>query len=197
LQLAYFGLWITEIKEGYLLQNFWVKYSTSFFMQQIQIRIIEETDNPALAKIIRDTLAEFGANHAGTVYYDPTTDYLFEMFQNPLSIYFAAEMDGELVGGGGIYPTDGLPDKTCELVKMYLLPVARGKGIGKMIIAECLEKAAGLGFENIYLETMPELQQAMRVYEKFGFQYLNGPLGNSGHFGCSRWMLKELSSIGQ
>ena len=40
----------------------------------------------------------------------------------------------EMVGGGGIYPTKGLPEKTCELVKMYLLPVARGKGVGKMII---------------------------------------------------------------
>ena len=61
-----------------------------------------------------------------------------------------------------------------------------------MIIADCLEKAADLGFDNVYLETMPELQQAMKVYEKFGFQYLNWPLGNSGHFGCSRWMLKKL-----
>jgi len=161
-------------------------------MQSIQIRIIEQRDNAALAKIIRDTLAEFGANHPGTVYYDPETDHLFEVFQNPLSIYFVAEMEGELVGGGGIYPTDGLPAKTCELVKMYLLPAARGKGIGKMIIDNCLKKAAELGFENVYLETMPELQQAMKVYEKFGFNYLKGPLGNSGHFGCSRWMLKSL-----
>jgi putative acetyltransferase len=161
-------------------------------MQPIKIRIIKQTDNPVLAKIIRDTLAEFGANQPGTVYYDPTTDHLFEMFQNPLSVYFAAEMEGELVGGGGIYPTDGLPDKTCELVKMYLLPIARGKGIGKMIIDNCLQEAATLGFENVYLETMPELQQALKVYEKFGFNYLKGPLGNSGHFGCSRWMLKSL-----
>jgi len=161
-------------------------------METVKFRTIQPDDNPALAKIVRDTLAEFGANHPGTVYYDPTTDHLFEMFQHPLSVYLVAEMEGELVGGGGIYPTDGLPDKTCELVKMYLLPVARGKGVGKMIIADCVEKAARLGFENVYLETMPELQQAMQVYEKFGFRYLNGPLGNSGHFGCSKWMLKKL-----
>jgi putative acetyltransferase len=161
-------------------------------MQPIQIRIIKQADNTVLAKVVRDTLAEFGANHPGTVYYDPTTDHLFELFQNSLSVYFVAEMEGELVGGGGIYPTDGLPDKTCELVKMYLLPVARGRGIGKMIIDSCLQKATALGFEKVYLETMPELQQAMKVYEKFGFTYLEGPLGNSGHFGCSRWMLKNL-----
>ncbi len=30
---------------------------------------------------------------------------------------------------------------------------------------------------------MPELRKAMSVYEKFGFKYLDGPLGNTGHFG--------------
>ena len=161
-------------------------------MDAIQIRKIEQTDNEALAKIIRNTLTEFGANHPGTVYYDDATDHLFDLFQQPLSIYFIATINDKMVGGGGIYPTEGLPENTCELVKMYLLPVARGKGIGKMIIENCLQNARALGFKNVYLETMPELEQAMNVYEKFGFEYLKGPLGNSGHFGCSKWMLKTL-----
>lgn len=161
-------------------------------MDAIQIRIIEQNDNKALAKIIRNTLTEFGANHPGTVFFDEATDHLFELFQQPLSIYFIATINDKMVGGGGIYPTEGLPENTCELVKMYLLPEARGKGIGKMIIENCLQNARALGFKNVYLETMPELEQAMNVYEKFGFEYLKGPLGNSGHFGCSKWMLKTL-----
>lgn len=158
----------------------------------IQLRKIVQTDNETIAKIIRSTLTEFGANHPGTVYYDDATDHLFEVFQQPSSFYFIALKDGEMVGGGGIYPTQGLPENTCELVKMYLLPAARGKGIGKLIIDNCLKKAAANGYENVYLETMPELEQAISVYEKFGFEYLNGPMGNSGHFGCSKWMLKRL-----
>ena len=75
----------------------------------VQIRDLRKEDNPGLAKIVRDTLAEFGANHPNTVYYDPTTDTLFEVFQTPRSKYFLAEINGEMVGGGGIYPTDGLP----------------------------------------------------------------------------------------
>ena len=161
-------------------------------MRSVEIRKIEKEDNAAIAKIIRSTLAEFGANHPGTVYYDDATDHLFELFQQPLSIYFIATINGEMLGGGGIYPTESLPENTCELVKMYLLPAARGKGIGKMIIENCLQKAAAFGYGNIYLETMPELEQAINIYEKFGFAYLKGPLGNSGHFGCSKWMLKSL-----
>ena len=136
----------------------------------ITIRDLCKEDNPSLAKIVKDTLAEFGANHPNTVYYDPTTDTLFEVFQTPGSKYFLAEIDGEMVGGGGIYPTDGLDDDTCELVKMYLLPQARGHGLGRLLIEKCIETAREIGYKKIYLETMPELKQAMKVYEKFGFK---------------------------
>ena len=158
----------------------------------IQIRNIQQQDNPVLAKIVKDTLAEFGANHPNTVYYDPTTDALYQLFQKDRSQYFVAELDGQVVGGGGIYPTDGLTEDTCELVKMYLLPSARGFGLGRTLIEKCIAAAAENGYKKIYLETMPELKQALKVYEKFGFEYLKGPMGNSGHTGCSLWMLKKL-----
>lgn len=159
---------------------------------QTTIRFIEASDNPALAKIVRNTMAEFGANRPGTVFFDPTTDHLYEMFQKPGAIYHVAETGDQLVGGGGIYPTDGLPADTCELVKMYLLPAARGTGLGRTLIEKCLQAAKEAGYKKVYLETMPEFKQALKVYEKFGFDYLKGPMGNSGHWGCGMWMLKTL-----
>ncbi len=161
-------------------------------MQQLTIRNIQKSDNAELAKIVRNTLAEFGANYTGTVYFDPTTDALFELFQKEKSHYFVAESDGKIVGGGGIYSTDGLPADTCELVKMYLLPEGRGIGLGKTLIEKCLAKAKENGFSQVYIETMPELKKAMSVYQKFGFEYLKGPMGNSGHTGCKIWMLKKI-----
>jgi putative acetyltransferase len=161
-------------------------------LSDIFIRKIQPSDNPELAVIVRNTLTEFGANVPGTVFFDPTTDALFELFQTEKSAYFVAEIDGKLSGGGGIYPTEGLSDGTCELVKMYLLPEARGIGLGRMLIERCLETARNYGFQQIYLETLPELNLAVKVYEKFGFEYLSAPLGNSKHFGCGLWMLKKL-----
>ena len=163
-------------------------------MSPVTIRTIQPADNPALAIIIRNALAEFGANKPGTVYYDATTDALYGLFRQPGSIYYVAEAAGELIGGAGIFPSPGLPEGTCELVKMYLSPAARGKGIGKMLIDKALEFAGEAGYRNVYIETMPELRKAMLVYEKFGFKYLDGPMGNTGHFGCDVWMLKELTS---
>jgi putative acetyltransferase len=145
-----------------------------------------------LAKIIRDTLTEFKANKPGTVYFDDTTDHLSEVFKASRSIYFVAELEGEIMGGGGIYPTANLPEETCELVKLYLSTKARGKGLGKLLLEKCIAAAKEMGYKKIYLETMPELTIAIPMYEKLGFTYLPAAQGSSGHTGCDVWMIKEL-----
>ncbi|MEN9949613.1 MAG: hypothetical protein RLY85_365 [Bacteroidota bacterium] len=158
----------------------------------ITIREIVPTDNQEIATIIRSCLAEFGANKPGTVYFDPTTDQLFELFREPGSIYFIAAEENRLLGGGGIFPSKGLPEGTCELVKLYLLPDVRGIGLGAALMKRCISAARTLGYKSIYIESMPELNKAVNMYEKFGFNQLDGPLGNTGHFGCDIWMLKSL-----
>jgi putative acetyltransferase len=161
-------------------------------MSTIIIRTILPEDNKALAKIIRNSLEEFKANKPGTVYFDDTTDNLSAIFKTPNSIYFVAETDGVLLGGGGIFPTQNLPAGTCELVKLYLSSAARGKGIGKLLIEKCFTAAKDMGYKKMYLETMPELNIAVPMYEKMGFTYLQSPQGNSGHGGCDIWMIKDL-----
>jgi putative acetyltransferase len=164
----------------------------SYILNKIIIRKLEQRDNPALANIIRNSLAEHGANKPGTVFFDPTTDDLEGLFREEGSWYFVAESDGKVLGGAGIFPSAGLPKDTCELVKMYLLPEARQIGLGRKLINMCLDKARESGYRQVYLETLPELKQAVKVYEKFGFTYLNGPMGNTGHFGCNVWMIHKL-----
>ena len=163
------------------------------YMNTITIRTIQPEDNAALAKIIRNALKEFKADKPGTVYYDPTTDNLSEVFKTPKSKYFVMEENGVILGGGGIYPTKNLPAATCELVKLYLSDAARGKGLGKLLMEKCFAAATVLGYEKMYLETLPELNIAVPLYEKMGFTYLPAPLGNSGHDGCDIWMIKDLS----
>ena len=161
-------------------------------MKNISIRPLRAGDNISIAAIIRKILTEFGANKPGTVYFDPTTDNLFQLFETPDSAYFIAEAEGEIVGGSGVFPTPGLPDGCCELVKLYLVSEMRGQGLGLMLMEKCFQKAIDFGYRSMYLETMPELRSAIGLYEKAGFSYLPGPLGQSGHFGCDLWMIKTL-----
>lgn len=158
----------------------------------MKIRPIESGDNEALAKVIRTALAEFGANKPGTVYFDPTTDALFELFRILGSYYYVAIQDEKVIGGCGIFPTENLPQGTCELVKLYVAKEARGTGIGKQLMEQSMSWAKENGYTHVYLESMPELKKAVSIYEKVGFASLDHPLGNSGHDGCDIWMLKEL-----
>jgi putative acetyltransferase len=158
----------------------------------MQIRPIEPGDNVELAKVIRAALTEFGANKPGTVYFDPTTDALYELFRTPGSYYFVATIDHKVVGGCGLFPTDNLPEGTCELVKLYVAKEARGTGLGKQLMEKSMSWAKSHGYTQVYLESMPELTKAVSIYEKVGFKSLDGPLGNSGHCGCDIWMLKAL-----
>lgn len=158
----------------------------------ITIREIQPADNAELANVIRRALEEFKANKPGTVYFDASTDHLSDLFKVENSVYFVAIEDDKLLGGAGIFPTEGLDTYTVELVKMYLKPEARGKGLGKTLILKCIDYAKSRGYKRIYLETMNELDKAVIAYEKLGFELLDHPLGNSGHHSCELWMVRNI-----
>lgn len=159
----------------------------------VMLRNIKKEDNKELARIIRETLVEFDVPKIGTVYSDPDTDHLYDLFEKtPSSCYYVAEEDGELVGGCGIYPTTGLPAGYAELVKLYLTNATRGRGIGKMLMEKCYDAAKTMGYTHLYLESFPQLAKAVSLYHRDGFETLDGALGNSGHFACTIWMVKKL-----
>lgn len=156
------------------------------------IREIQPEDNEVLAKVIRSVLEEHQMNKPGTVYTDPTTDALNELFQASRSNYFVVEMAGSIVGGCGVYPTQGLPEDCAELVKLYLLSSARGLGLGRVLLDTCASWAKEMGYNKLYLESMPELSKAVGLYKRAGYKKISAPMGNSGHYACDLWMLKEL-----
>ncbi|QHL86571.1 GNAT family N-acetyltransferase [Nibribacter ruber] len=158
----------------------------------VQFRPIEARDNKALAALIRQVFREFKIDRPGTVYTDPTTDNLYDLFQTPGSAYLVAEENGEIIGGCGVFPTEGLPTGYAELVKFYLAAEARGKGIGYELLLQNIGLAKELGYTHLYLESFPELAKAVSMYEKAGFNPIDHALGNSGHFACNIWMVKQL-----
>ena len=158
----------------------------------VTFRTIEEKDNREIADLIRTVFREFKIDKPGTVYFDPTTDDLFKLFSINGSEYWIAEENSKIIGGCGVYPTPGLPDGCAELVKLYLIASHRGKGTGWQLMEKTFVSAKRLGYKHLYLESLPELSKAINLYERTGFRHLPAPLGNSGHFGCNIWMLKDL-----
>ncbi|SNV31371.1 putative acetyltransferase [Chryseobacterium taklimakanense] len=157
------------------------------------IRKIEERDNADIATVIRSCFADFNAPTKGTVFEDPTTDDLYNVFKKEKSVLYIAEENGEIVGSCGIYPTENLPEDTAEMVKFYLTKNSRGKGTGRALMETALETARKMGYRKIYIESLPEFTKALSMYEKQGFKLLEKPLVNSCHTGCNIWMLKDIA----
>lgn len=166
-----------------------------FIMESYYIRQVNKEDNNSLAQMIRAVFVEHDAPRHGTVFSDPTTDHLFELFREEKSVLWVAEYENEIVGCCGVYPTAGLPPNHAELVKYYLAAVVRGKGIGKNLMQRCVASARQLGYTHLYLESLPHFAKAVNIYEKQGYVKLHQPLGNSQHPTCNIWMIKDLTAV--
>lgn len=158
----------------------------------MKIRLIERSDNNKVAFVIRTVLEELNVPKVGTAYADPQLDCMFETYQEPRSAYFVIENNGEIMGCAGIAPLANSAENICELQKMYFLPETRGLGLGTQMMDVCLNKAREFGFEQCYLETMPYMEAAQKLYKKSGFDYLDSPMGCTGHTSCPVWMIKKL-----
>jgi len=162
-------------------------------MQTAVIRKIVSTDNQQVAELVRYVFEELGVPKVGTAYADKELDTMYESFNAlPNSDYYVIEEKGTIIGGAGIAPLSNYKGNVCELQKMYFLPAARGRGLGKKLIETCLNQAKVYGFESCYLETMPYMKAAQALYKKNGFDYIDAPMGCTGHTSCPVYMLKKL-----
>ena len=105
-----------------------------------------------------------------------------EKFDSTRERCWIAEKDGENVGA--VF----LAKKSVAIAKLRLLlvePSARGLGIGKRLVEECVRFAREVGYKKIMLWTQSELTAARRIYESVGFKLV----GEEKH---SSWSRKDL-----
>ena len=161
-------------------------------MSVFTIRTIEPRDDAAMAQVIRRVMPEFGAVGDGFAINDLEVDWLSKAYSQPRCAYFAVEIEGVVMGGGGVAPLAGGDPGICELRKMYFLPELRGLGAGTAMMARCLDAARQIGFRQCYLETLSGMDAAMRLYERSGFRRISCAMGDTGHGGCNKFYLLDL-----
>lgn len=161
-------------------------------MSEPLIRPIRAADDAAVAVIIQDVMASFGATGPEYSSSDPEVRAMSAAYDGARLACFVLEEGGRVLGCGGIAPLAGAEPEVCELRKMYLLPAARGRGLGKRMLHHCLEAARLRGYRRCYLETLSGMDAAQNLYARTGFTRLAAPLGTAGHSGCNRHYLLEL-----
>ena len=156
------------------------------------IRPINESDNKHISVILREVLIEMDIPRIGSAFEDPEINNMYESYQSNRSIYFVVEENNKILGGAGINQLKNGDINICELQKMYFHKSIRGRGIGDKMIELCLNFAVESNYKKCYIETMPNMVDAQKLYIKKGFKYIDNPLGNTGHTACPIWMLKNL-----
>ncbi len=158
-----------------------------------EIRLISSADDQAIHDIIKAVGKEFGAVGDG---FGPGDAEVSAMSEHYLRInrscYYVAVLQGKVVGGCGIAPFNN-SSQVCELRKLFLIPGARGLGIGKALTEQCLNDARSMGYQQCYLDTLSNMHKAISLYKRFGFRNLESSLDGSEHGGCDVWMINELS----
>ncbi len=157
----------------------------------MQIREISPEDNSELARVIKSCLEEFDAAVEGTMYTDPSLHKLYEWFDKDRSRYWVIADENQVYGGCGIAPLPGESEKVAELQRMFLSPEARGKGFAGELMELCLDFARKEGFSKIYLETLPQMTAAQKLYTRYGFKRIDSSMGSTGHNHCDVNMLMD------
>ena len=156
------------------------------------IRPIEPRDDLRVGEIIRFCLNEYNAPKEGCALIDPDLDCFSTVYNSPGNAYWVAEDEetGQVVAGAGIGAMEGIPG-VCELRKMYCMPPHRRRGLATRLLNQALRYAKDY-YERCYLETFSNMVEAQRFYEKNGFVRTYEHLGETGHYLCDVWYIKDL-----
>ena len=143
-----------------------------------------------IAALIRRNLEAARLDIPGTAYYDEMLDHLSAYYDAPGRAYYVLIDEGTAVGGVGLAKFDGLIN-CCELQKLYLDDSVKGRGLGYMLLDYIEERAAEMGYRQMYLETHSNLHAAIHLYEKAGFTEIEKPQ-SVVHTTMDRFFIKEL-----
>lgn len=162
-------------------------------MPEYIIRYITPSDDPKIARIIRNNLRSFHLDIPGTVYFDKELDTLsafYAEYPEKRRYCIMTDENGSVVGGVGIAEFEHFED-CAELQKLYLCDEVKGRGLGKKLLQTAEENARMLGYAQLYLETHTNLEAAIGLYENSGYRLIEKPSAVC-HGTMNRFYIKKL-----
>jgi putative acetyltransferase len=150
-------------------------YALKFMQEQYQnftVRDWRTEDREAAAEVIKTVLEEYGLPWQPEL----ADRDVIEVEKSYLKVggeFWVVEQDEVVVGTAAYQPSDR-GNKAVEIRKMYLLPAVRNQGLGRYLLQE-LEKAIAIkDYQEIWLETITILKEAVKLYELNGYEPATG-----------------------
>lgn len=85
----------------------------------------------------------------------------------PVGAFYLVRREGEVIGMGGLRRLD---DAACEMKRVFVLPTARGSGLGAAIVNRLIADGTTFGYRTMMLDSAPFMTSAHRLYEAVGFR---------------------------
>jgi putative acetyltransferase len=92
--------------------------------------------------------------------------HLAEEYGPPAGAFLLAQEQGQNLGCVGLR---ALASGAGEIKRLYTVPAARGRGVGRLLALAIVARGRELGYERLLLDTLPSMQQAQRLYITLGF----------------------------
>lgn len=124
-------------------------------------------DRTAAANVVKTVLAEYGLGWEVSCggCSDQDAVEVEKYYWETGGEFWVVEQAGKIVGTGGYHPIER-GNNAVEIRKMYLSPIARGRGLGRFLLAQLEQAAAQKGFSEAWVETATALVEAVKLYEQ-------------------------------
>jgi GNAT superfamily N-acetyltransferase len=93
----------------------------------------------------------------------------------PDGALLVARVDGSACGCVGVRPFE---PGTCELKRLYVRPVKRSAGVGRLLTEAAIDRARQLGYGRMRLDTLPGMERAQGLYLALGFHEISAYRAN-------------------
>ncbi|WP_413171325.1 GNAT family N-acetyltransferase [Anabaena azotica] len=137
--------------------------------KEFTIRNFQPNDHQIILDIIQSIRLEYGVIIPKEYDQDMQNYMAVEKYYLETSgLFWVVEKENKILGTGAFYPYKGV-EKGAEIKKIYLLPEARGKGLGKLLLQKLELEIANRGFATIWIKTISLFQEATSLYENNGY----------------------------
>jgi len=141
---------------------------------QLEIRSVA-ADSPDAEALIAAMVAEVDELYGGDMSGPGTPSATSADFAPPGGAFVVIYADGRPVAGGGVKQ---LAPALGEIKRMYVVPEARGRGLGRRLLVALEDAARARGHRIVRLDTGPGQPGARALYESAGYRAVPDYNGN-------------------
>jgi GNAT superfamily N-acetyltransferase len=99
--------------------------------------------------------------------FESELENIHKIYCPPHGVLLLLSVDERLAGCAGIRMFEG---KIAELKRMFVKSAFRGHGYGKLLLQRAIGEAKKMRYKQVRLDTLPNMGNAMHLYEKIGFR---------------------------